>query len=167
MNFFSEKKTIYLWRIAMMEVQAPMPRCKVEDRWRLTDNILRMTRLYIHKKGKVNFMNLGWGSQPHRSNIISQPHRSDKGGQLYLSVRDIFWTLTKAARGLWQRCTIFDQCLASRVFQYRVGTGRVPGIGSGSGIFRYFGYFAKFRVIPDISSYPLPDDFQNSIGRVG
>ena len=83
------------------------------------------------------------------------------------------------------------QCPAGRVFQYRVGSGRVldkiPGIGSGSGrvgvskyaigyfrvsllvsgIFRYFGYFAKFRVIPDISSYPLPDDFQNSIGGVG
>ena len=51
----------------------------------------RMKRVW----GEVNFMNLGWGSQPHRS---------DKGGQLYLSVRDIFWTLTKAARGLWQRC---------------------------------------------------------------
>ena len=25
------------------------------------------------------------------------------------------------------------QCLAGRVFQYRVGSGRVPGIGSGSG----------------------------------
>ena len=35
-------------------------------------------------------MNLGWGSQPLRSNIISQPHRSDKGGQLYLSVREYF-----------------------------------------------------------------------------
>jgi hypothetical protein len=62
------------------------------------------------------------------------------------------------------------QCPAGRVFQYRVGSGRVldkiPGIGSGSGrvgvskyaigyfrvsllvsgIFRYFGYFGYFRV---------------------
>ena len=63
-----------------------------------------------------------------------------------------------------------NQCPAGRVFQYRVGSGRVldkiPGIGSGSGrvgvskyaigyfrvsllvsgIFRYFGYFGYFRV---------------------
>jgi len=62
------------------------------------------------------------------------------------------------------------QCPAGRVFQYRVGSGRVldkiPGIGSGSGrvgvskyaigyfrvsvllsgIFGYFGYFGYFRV---------------------
>ena len=63
-----------------------------------------------------------------------------------------------------------NQCPAGRVFQYRVGSGRVldkiPGIGSGSGrvgvskyaigyfrvsvllsgIFGYFGYFGYFRV---------------------
>ena len=68
-----------------------MPRCKVEDRWRLTDNILRMTRLYIPKKGKVNFMNLGWGSQPHRSNIISQPYElmvRKSTPPLYIFVKD-------------------------------------------------------------------------------
>ena len=67
------------------------------------------------------------------------------------------------------------QCLAGRVFRYRVGSGRVldqiPGIGSGSGrvgvskyaigyfrvsvllsgIFGYFGYFGYFRVFSGIS----------------
>ena len=69
------------------------------------------------------------------------------------------------------------QCPAGRVFQYRVGSGRVldkiPGIGSGSGrvgvskyaigyfrvsvllsgIFGYFGYFGHFRVFSGIFGY--------------
>ena len=69
------------------------------------------------------------------------------------------------------------QCPAGRVFQYRVGSGRVldkiPGIGSGSGrvgvskyaigyfrvslllsgIFGYFGYFRVFRVSTGINGY--------------
>ena len=79
----------------------------------------------------------------------------------------------KAARqgGGYQRGTIFDQCLASRVFQYRgrvgSGTGYRVGFGSGrsdaigyfrvsllvSGIFRYFGYFGYFRVFLGIFGY--------------
>ena len=60
------------------------------------------------------------------------------------------------------------QCPAGRVFQYRVGSGRVldkiPGSGSGSGrggvqkydqvfpgIFFSFGYFRVFRVFPGMS----------------
>jgi len=66
------------------------------------------------------------------------------------------------------------QCPAGRVFQYRVGSGRVldkiPGIGSGSGrvgVSKYtigyfrvslllsgiFGYFGYFRVISGIFGY--------------
>ena len=57
------------------------------------------------------------------------------------------------------------QCPAGRVFQYRVGSGRVldkiPGSGSGRsvkkydrvfpGIFFSFGYFRVFRVFPGMS----------------
>ena len=67
-----------------------------------------------------------------------------------------------------------QQCPAGRVFQYRVGSGRVldkiPGIGSGSGrvgVSKYaigyfrvslllsgiFGYFGYFRVISGIFGY--------------
>ena len=67
-----------------------------------------------------------------------------------------------------------DQCPAGRVFQYRVGSGRVvdkiPGSGLGSGrvgvsknMIGYFrvsfflsgisGYFGYFRVFPGISGY--------------
>ena len=58
-----------------------------------------------------------------------------------------------------------NQCPASRVFQYRVGSGRVldkiPGSGSGRGVEIYdrvfpgisfiFGYFRVFRVFPGMS----------------
>ena len=70
MNFFSEKKTIYLWRIAMMEVQAPMPRCKVEDRWRLTDNIFAYDTFIYPKKSK---------SEPYE---LRGKEVNPKGGQL-------------------------------------------------------------------------------------
>ena len=57
------------------------------------------------------------------------------------------------------------QCPAGRVFQYRVGSGRVlnkiPGSGSGKsvekydrvfpGIFFSFGYFQVFQVFPGMS----------------
>ena len=72
---------------------------------------------------------------------------------------------------------IYSQCPAGRVFQYRVGSGRVvdkiPGSGSGSGrvgvskntigyfrvsfllsgISGYFGYFRVFRVFLGIFGY--------------
>ena len=72
---------------------------------------------------------------------------------------------------------IYEQCPVGRVFQYRVGSGRVldkiPGSGSGSGrvgvskymigyfrvsflllgISGYFGYFRVFRVFLGIFGY--------------
>ena len=58
----------------------------------------------------------------------------------------------------------YRQCPAGRVFQYRVGSGRVldkiPGSGSGSGrvgvsknTIGYFRVFFFFRVFPGISGY--------------
>ena len=48
------------------------------------------------------------------------------------------------------------QCPTGRVFSI---SGRV-----GSGIGQNTGKYRKYRVIPDILGYPLPDDFQNWIG---
>ena len=73
-------------------------------------------------------------------------------------------------------------CSAQQVGFFNIGSGRIvnkiPGSGSGSGwvgVSKYtIGYFRVCRVfwvflgiygfIPDVSGYPLPDDFQNCIG---
>ena len=67
MNFFSEKKTIYLWtRGEDWRCRESKSKSKVEDRWRLNDNIFAYDTFIYPKKAKVNLMNLGWGSQPQR-----------------------------------------------------------------------------------------------------
>ena len=50
-----------------------------------------------------------------------------------------------------------DQCPAGRVFQYRVGSDKIPGSGSGSGrvgVLKYtIGYFRVSFLLSGISGY--------------
>ena len=66
----------------------------------------------------------------------------------------------KGISGIWKNY-IWDQCPTGRVFQYRIGSGRVlekiPGSGSGSGrvgVLKYtIGYFRVSFLLSGISGY--------------